>query len=203
MATPTNTAGLILAGGHSSRMGQDKADLLWQGQSLLQHCCDQLAPQVDTLYISSNLERPEFSHYPRLTDPPEVEFAGPMAGILAGLRMLQKELHPCEWLQVVAVDTPFIPRDLCRRLTSSAQHRQLICARSQGRLHPTISLWHRNILPALEDFLVVRKQRKMMLFLQQIEYLAVDFDNQPFDPFFNINTPHDLKQARVLLDTSQ
>jgi len=78
--TPTDVpamAGIVLAGGLSSRMGQDKALLRWQGRSLLAHMCALLqAAGAQTLRVSGS--------YPALPGVESVPDLVPRCGPLGG-----------------------------------------------------------------------------------------------------------------------
>ncbi|MGI9222372.1 MAG: molybdenum cofactor guanylyltransferase [Woeseiaceae bacterium] len=96
--------GLVLAGGQSRRMGQDKALLLRDGRSQLAHMVDLLGNAVDRVYVSARREQaddPERSQYELIID--SFEDMGPIAGVLSAMQQ-----HPqADWL-VVACDLPNI-----------------------------------------------------------------------------------------------
>ncbi|MEM6490044.1 MAG: NTP transferase domain-containing protein, partial [Pseudomonadota bacterium] len=81
-------AGVILAGGLARRMGGgDKALLALAGRPLLAHVIERLAPQVDGLALNANGDPARFARFglPVLADTVP-GFAGPLAGVLAGMR---------------------------------------------------------------------------------------------------------------------
>ncbi|MBR9910968.1 MAG: molybdenum cofactor guanylyltransferase MobA [Gammaproteobacteria bacterium] len=189
------TTGLILAGGRSSRMGQNKALLQLQGKTLLQRAIERLAPQVEGLLISTNSPLAGAGSYPQLSDRVG-GYAGPLAGILTGLEWLAGQQSRHQWLLSVAVDTPFFPLDLNRNLQQAAQTDTLVIAASSGkRAHPTCALWHIRVLPRLRQFLETDQQRRMMHFVESLHYQRVEFAADPVDPFFNINTAADLSEV--------
>ena len=190
-----SVAGLILAGGRSSRMGgADKALTMLGGQTLLARSITRLAPQVDDLAVSSNtLERD--AGPPILADATP-DFAGPLAGVQAGLQWAKSSGHTA--LASVAVDSPFFPGDLVNRLAAGDPLRIQV-ARSDDRLHPVFALWPIAALDPLSAFLARAETRKVMTFLAEFGFDAVDFVAKPFDPFFNVNTPDDLAEAERLI----
>jgi molybdopterin-guanine dinucleotide biosynthesis protein A len=193
-------AGLILAGGRSSRMGGgDKALLMLGDGTILSHVIGRFAPQVSALAINTGSEAAEFpaNGLPLVRDA-IAGFQGPLAGIQAGLSWAAN-LPGATHLATVSVDAPFLPRDLVARL-AAGDTRLVHVARSTGRLHPTCALWPLNLLADLEAFLHERETRKVTTFVEEAGYRAVDFEAEPFDPFFNINTPEDLAAAIVMLD---
>ncbi|MEZ5498724.1 MAG: NTP transferase domain-containing protein [Steroidobacteraceae bacterium] len=94
--------GLILTGGRSRRMGQDKANLRYHGISQLEHAWRLLSPRVAQCYVSLRNDQqaePERSAYPQIIDLPDLE--GPLAGIISALQ----SDHGAAWL-VLACDLP-------------------------------------------------------------------------------------------------
>lgn len=89
---------ILLAGGQSTRMGTDKARLLWGGTTLLQHIHALLSAHFDEVLLASGApDRYADLGLPGLADAPEAR--GPMAGVIAGLLAARREtcyLHPCD-----------------------------------------------------------------------------------------------------------
>ncbi|TIV21519.1 MAG: molybdenum cofactor guanylyltransferase MobA, partial [Mesorhizobium sp.] len=77
-------------------------------------------------------------------------YAGPLAGILAGLEWAAKQTT-CRWLMSAASDTPFFPDDLVERLAAATRDRPgvIAVASSGGRWHPTFALWPIGLRDAL------------------------------------------------------
>lgn len=195
-------AGVILAGGRSSRMeGRDKALLALGGKTLAARACDRLARQVATVALSFN-DDPRRLSLPGVAVVADADDsrAGPLAGILAGLRWASPR---CEALASVAVDTPFFPPDLVRRLAAAAPPGAppgaIVVAASAGRRHPTFALWPVGIADALAAYLA-GGGRKAGAFIDAHAHVAVDFPaTHGFDPFFNVNTPADFAEAEEIL----
>ena len=126
--TPTDLpamAGIVLAGGLSSRMGQDKALLRWQGRSLLAHMCALLqAAGAQTLRVSGS--------YPVLPGVESVPDLVPRCGPLGGLYSVVKTL-PDGPVWVVAVDMPLLDRQLLWRLRDAGDAR---CVHFRGQPLP-------------------------------------------------------------------
>src|SRR5579884_3152677 len=110
--------GLLLAGGQSRRMGGgDKALRELGGVPLLAHVIERLRPQVDALVLNANGDPARFAAFglPVVADS-VADFAGPLAGVLAGLDWTAAHRPDCPFVVSVATDAPFLPRDLVRRL---------------------------------------------------------------------------------------
>ena len=191
-------AGIVLAGGQATRMGGgDKALLPLGGRPLLAHVLARLAPQVGAVAISANGDPARFAGFglPVLADPVP-GFPGPLAGVLAGMDWAQG--LGAEAVLCVAGDTPFLPVDLVARLSGAGEF-ALAASPSEGRLrqHPTVGLWPVRLREALREALS-RGENKVGRFAAAQGAVAVPFDAPP-DPFFNINTPDDLRAAEALL----
>lgn len=203
----TNVAGIILAGGLSRRMGGgDKALAPLAGRTLLDRVIDRLTPQVEALALNANGDSARFGAVALPVVPDTVPgFAGPLAGLLAGLEWAAAET-PCRWLLTVAADTPFFPNDLASRLLAATEGHPgaIAVARSEGVRHPTFALWPLELAEPLRHALVEEGARRVSAFIDANAYVDVDFtplslaDGTAVDPFFNINTPQDLAEAERL-----
>src|SRR5215475_5373833 len=89
--SPRSITGVVLAGGLSRRMGGgDKGLLELAGKPMLSHVIDRLAPQVDQVIINANGPPERFSAWPLPVVADTIGgFAGPLAGVLAGMRWSQ------------------------------------------------------------------------------------------------------------------
>ena len=188
--------GVILAGGLARRMGgRDKAFLSLGGGTLLDRALARLGPQVDALAINSNGDPAAFAdHDAPLVPDLDDSRAGPLAGVLAGLT--HAEGAGASHVVTVAVDTPFFPSDLVERLRAAAQGGgvPLACAATGERTHPVFGLWpvalRADLAQALAD-----GERKVDRWTARHGCAVARWDADPFDPFFNVNTPDDLARA--------
>ncbi len=205
--------GVILAGGLSRRMeGPEKSLLQLDGISLIERVAERLGKQTDEIIINANGDAARFSHLRKPVEADTVPgFAGPLAGILTGMRWCETKHPAATHIVTVAADTPFFPKDLLARFTFSRAEMladaesEIIClARSGENRHPVFGLWPVAIADALERFLTDENERKVMLFVKRYTLAEADFalhktPEGEFDPFFNINTPDDFDRARQIL----
>jgi molybdopterin-guanine dinucleotide biosynthesis protein A len=195
--------GLLLAGGQGRRMGGgDKPLRPVGGRAILDHVIERFAPQVECLVLNANGDPARFARY-RL---PVVEdsiagFAGPLAGILAGLDWAAMQRSDCPLVASVATDAPFLPRDLVARLLRGLHKAEadLACAASGDRTHPVIGLWPVRLREDLRRALVEENIRKVDVWTARHRLAVVPFADRPIDPFFNANRPEDLDRAEALL----
>lgn len=197
--------GVILAGGRATRMGGgDKGLLDLRGKSILTHVIERLEPQVAGLALNANGDTSRFANIglPVLADS-VADFPGPLAGVLAGLDWAATQ--GAETIVTAAADTPFFPCDLVPQLMMAAEGMEhpLALAASRdpvsGKLwrQPTFGLWpvalRDDLRSALQDGL-----RKVVMWTDRHGGALAEFPPGKFDPFFNVNTPEDLAQARAM-----
>jgi molybdopterin-guanine dinucleotide biosynthesis protein A len=195
--------GLLLAGGQSRRMGGgDKALRLLGGVTLLQRVIDRLRPQVETLVLNVNGDPRRFADFGLPVVPDSVsDFAGPLAGVLAGLDWAAANRPDCSHVVSAATDGPFLPMDLVTRLISEMESAgaDLACAASAGQAHPVIGLWPVRLREDLRRAVIDDAVRKVDLWTARHRLAIVHFSSEPIDPFFNANRPKDLDVAEALL----
>ena len=194
-------AGIVLAGGRSARMGGgDKALLSLGGMPLLTRILDRVSPQVSPLALNANGDPTRFEAFnlPVLADSIG-GFEGPLAGVLTGMEWAAE--YGAAYLATFPGDTPFLPTDLVGRLHAALVERgaDIAHARSGGRNHPVIGLWSVALAADLRHALVEEQIRKVGFWTARHCTVAVDFPTDPIDPFFNVNTPGDLTDAKALL----
>ena len=195
--------GLLLAGGRATRMGGgDKGLRLLAGRPILDHVIERLRPQLGRLLLNANGDPARFAAYglPVVGDSPP-DFAGPLAGVLAGLEWAAREAPDCPLLLSAPTDAPFLPRDLVRRLWAGreSQGADIAMAASAGRTHPVVGLWPAVLAPALRLALVEEGLRKVDIWTARYRVAVVDFPIEAVDPFFNANRPEDLAEAERLV----
>jgi molybdenum cofactor guanylyltransferase len=195
--------GLLLAGGQSRRMGGgDKSLRVLGGVSLLERVIERLRPQVDALVLNANGDPARFAEFalPVVADSVP-DFAGPLAGVLAGLDWAAVHRPDSTFIASVATDAPFLPADLVARLTAARQAAEadLACASSAGRAHPVFGLWPLRLREDLRRAIVDDGIRKVDEWTARHRLVTVPFADCPIDPFFNANRPEDLEAAAELL----
>jgi molybdenum cofactor guanylyltransferase len=204
---PSGITGVILAGGLSRRMGGgDKGLLELAGKPMLAHVIERLAPQVDELIINANGDPERFATLalPVVADT-IAGFAGPLAGVLAGMRWAAAHAADARFIVTVAGDAPLLPHDLSARLRAAVRHGggRIALAQSYGALHPVIGLWPVDLADDLEAGLRAGV-RKVLDFTRRhgmvcVAFAPVQLCGLAIDPFFNANTPAELDQLRALL----
>jgi molybdopterin-guanine dinucleotide biosynthesis protein A len=196
--------GVILAGGLATRMGGgDKGLLMLGGRTILSRVIDRLSPQVEGLALNANGDPARFASLglPVIADGIP-GFAGPLAGVLAGLDWAAAE--GASHIVTAAADTPFFPPDLAPRLLLAAEEAgtPLALAATPGpkgpERHPTFGLGP----VALRDDLraaLTEGTRKVVAWTDRHGAAMAVFPVGGYDPFFNVNTPEDLAAAEAMV----
>lgn len=187
--TSESVTGLVLAGGMGRRMGGvDKGLMLLRGRPLVQHVIERLRPQVSSLVINANQNRERYAAFGHPVVADDVAgFAGPLAGLQAGLARTQTPL-----LVTAPCDSPFLPLDLVQRLLAGLETAgaQLAVARTGAQPHPVFALCRRDVLTSLTAFLQ-KGGRKIDAWYADLAVAEVPFDDAA-DAFSNINTLEEL-----------
>jgi len=189
----------VLAGGLARRMGGgDKARLRIGDATILERVLARIGPQCSRVIINANGDPARFADtgLPVVADSVP-DFAGPLAGILAGLDWAAANAPRDEWLLSVPGDCPFLPRDLVPRLhqARAAAGAPLACARSGEWRHPVIALWPVALREDLRRALVDDGLRKIEIWTARHGVAIADWPAEPVDLFFNVNTPEDAARA--------
>ena len=194
-------AGVVLAGGLARRMGGgDKGLRLVAGRPILDWVIERVRPQVASLCLNANGDPARFARFglPVVADGVP-DFAGPLAGVLAGLDWAARSIAGATHVASFATDAPFLPRDLVVRLAAALEDdADLACAASGGRDHPVFGLWPVLLRHELRRAMVEEGVRKVDLWTGRYRLRRVEFACDPVDPFFNANAPEDLAAAERL-----
>ena len=196
---------VIMAGGKSSRMnGIDKALMEINEQTLLSIAINKATQQTKYIVLNSNRDPSIFKNYSIKVIKDNISnHPGPLAGVLTGIEWFYKNNKKIKWVVSVPVDSPFFPNNIIKKLYETVvKSKKLIgVSSSNGRNHPVFSIWHISLMQPLQEALN-NNIRKIDLFTKSYNPATVDFSSS-VDPFFNINTPEDLKNANDLFTKGQ
>ncbi|MBB4064562.1 molybdenum cofactor guanylyltransferase MobA [Gellertiella hungarica] len=193
--------GIVLAGGLSRRMGQDKTALPFGDDTLLGHALARLGAQCARVAVNAGSR----AGLPSGVDviPDDIAgYAGPLAGVAAGLAQARR--LGFSRVVTIAADTPFFPETLVAALCAAATEPDAIAvAEIGGEWHPAFALWPVALEDDLRHWLSDPGNRRLKAFIRRHPHRAVSFPLIPtgegaIDPFFNINTPDDYRRALAL-----
>lgn len=175
---------IILAGGKSSRMGQDKGLMLINEKPLIKHVIDECELFSKNIIIISNNEDYQQFGYPVYSDL--IKDIGPIGGIYTGLTKSEHELN-----FVVSCDTPFINVKLIEKLNGLIDSNEIVIPSFNGRLNPLMGFYKKAILSAIKKQ-IEQKVYKVMLAIEDSKLLKVDVSDRNEKEFLNLNDKNDI-----------
>ena len=197
-----NILGAILAGGKSKRMGKDKLFLELNNKMLIEHTVDKVQKHLRNIIIITNQKNEYFLKKKLTTVNDCIEGQlGPLVGILTAMKWAKKNLKECSWIATFPCDTPFFPETIIQKFIEKSKEKDslLVCASSHGRKHNIFGLWSLDLYDKLEDDLINNNIRKVQDWTEKHKINNVEFKFEKYDPFFNINTLDDLKNAKKII----
>ncbi len=193
----TRIAGLIYAGGGSTRFGANKAEAELQGRRLIDHVANRFEPQVTALAVVGPVQ---LNNAQYLEDGRHAG-KGPLAGLLAGLRWAS-DLSDVTWLATAPCDVPLLPKNLLSLLSGKRTDRPKVL-NIEGRWQTGCALWPTSALSAIEDTLLSGQDLSLHAALKGLHAEPVEQHPDALDgSFANINTQDDLAQLERELSQS-
>lgn len=194
-----DVTGVLLAGGKSRRMGEDKRHLLVGEQTLLERGLAVLRSIFQDVLVVIAQDSP-----PLDVEANVVRDLVPDCGSLGGLYTgLAQATTP--YIFVVACDMPFLDPAVIAQFTSRRASADIVMAKLAARLHPMHALYSKRCLPVVERMIHARQLKIQEMTSDRslhVKYVTED-DLRTIDPsgrsFQNVNTPADLEVARSLL----
>ncbi len=186
--TNISVTGVVLAGGRSSRFGQDKGLYPYRGKPLVLHAADIIRPLCDECFIISN-EPDKYSDFGLPVMPDLRPGCGPLAGIHSGLAYASQDT-----VIFIACDTPHIPSKTFAFLLQHLEDHDAIMP-SHGKFIETLcAVYHKKSLPAIDQALEKRQYKILDAHAgMHVRYMPVEQEDF-YTPhiFHNINYPQDL-----------
>ncbi len=184
----SSRAGFVLAGGRSSRMGQDKALLPWKGSTLIESVARKVFDAAGNVTLIGSPDRYGNLGFPVISD--KLEGCGPLGGLHAAL-----STTTAEWNVLVACDMPAVTRELLEELLAAAEASgaDALVPSTPGGLEPLCAVYHVRLLPVVESA-IHSKHLKMHDFVSTIHASnnACLWPAPDATVFRNINTPEQL-----------
>ncbi len=193
-----DTAGIVLAGGQSRRMGRDKALLPQPGtehETFVEHLTGALKPLCSEVVLvvrdaSQATRYSELANVRIVTD--RIPGVGPLMGLYSGLSAVQAPRA-----LVTAVDMPFVQRDILAFLLAQAADEVALVPLVERVPQVLLAVYPRSVLPLLEQLLHSgRRDLRALLEVAPVRYIE-EAQLRAIDPtlrsFVNVNTPAELK----------
>lgn len=188
-----DAAAIILSGGKSSRMGQPKALLIFDGEPLILHIVRKLRSLFTDVVVVAAPEQVLPTMGVKFVRD-EVAHQGPVGGIYYGLRAAGREVA-----FVTSCDVPFLNLALIFYLTSQISNHDVVVPHWQGRFQPLHAVYRRTVVPLLKEQLERGELRPIYLYGKVRTCEIPEEEIRRFDPeglsFLNMNTPEDYEAA--------
>ena len=181
--------GVILAGGRSSRFGQDKGLFHYQGKPLVQHAADIIRPLCDDLLIISN-KPDQYAGFGLTVKPDLYPGCGPLAGIHSGLSHAAQDT-----VAFIACDTPHIPSKTYAFLLQHLGDYDAIMPAHGKFIETLCAAYQKKSLPAITRALEEKTYKILAAHLEmRVRYIPVGQEDF-YAPgiFHNINYPQDIQ----------
>lgn len=185
-----DVTGVLLAGGKSRRMGQDKAVLQLDGMRLFEHSLVLLQQFFTTILIAG--DRPDLS-CPGIPAIPDIYPGSALGGLYTGLQAAETE-----WIFVIPCDMPYPDARMVSLLLSHRTGVDAVVPRTTDGYEPVFALYHKNCLLPMEQMLQ-QKQFRIYDFYQRIDIHYLDPPQLPDGwqhSLINLNTPDQLARIK-------
>jgi len=178
---------VILSGGKSSRMKEDKSLLKFSSSnSLIKHQYKRLKPYFKNLYISSKSNKFDFLNSSELILDKNQEIYSPILALETILEQLEYEK-----IFIITVDTPFIKIQTIEKLINSNKNFDITIAQT-SKTHNLCGVFSKNILNIIKN-IIKNDIHKINYLIKSTNYNIVEFKNE--DEFLNINYKEDYIKA--------
>lgn len=186
--------GLILAGGFSQRMGQDKSLLVYHGKPQIERVHDLLSDVCDRVFLSKRADQSAYASLLSIDDIPEYASIGPLGGMLSAMSREPK----AAWL-VMACDLPFVENATIRTLIEARDVSKIATAFvsvHDGLPEPLCAVWEPGAKAVIEEFLKkgIKCPRKILINSQVA--LLKQYQPRWLD---NVNSIDEFNEAKAYL----
>lgn len=186
-----NITGIVLSGGQSSRMNQEKGLCLLNGKPMIEHIVDALSPICNDILISTNNDKYDYLGYPLVKD--KFDKIGPINGIYSGLIASKTKDN-----LILSCDIPMISTDLILYIYDMRNGFDVAIPRINDFYEPLCAYYNRGILKQIETA-INSQSYKLIRLIKSLKYVEVDINSKLefYHPglFENINSPADLKRV--------
>ena len=197
-----NILGIILAGGKSSRFGEDKSTAKLGNKTLLDHTVGKIENEFNEILVISNNKDFNFKNNKiHIVEDCIEGQLGPLVGILTAMKWVKKNNKNYKWIASFPCDTPFFDMKFISELKIKIKEtsKKLIFLNSDKKRHNIFGLWSVDLIETLEED-IKNGLRKVEIWADKIGYENININTKEFDMFLNINTKEDLKKAKENID---
>ena len=193
-----NILGIILAGGKSSRFGEDKSTVKLGNKTLLDHIVNKIENEFNEILVISNNKELSFQNKKiQVIEDCIKGQLGPLVGILTAMKWVKENKKDYRWVVSFPCDTPFFDINLTNKLKLKTNNtsKKLIFLNSEKKRHNIFGAWSIDLAEILENDLK-KNFRKVEIWADKIGYESINVNIEKFDKFLNINTKKDFEKAK-------
>ncbi len=184
-----NITGIILSGGKSSRMGEDKGLLNLNGKPFMSHVIEALVPFVDDIIIVSDHKRHDVFGVKRITD--KLKNAGPLSGLYSGLAYSTTSLNI-----ILSCDIPRIDASILSLMVNAkTEENDVVIVASKGKVMPLIGIYEKRCEKTIVK-LLNNGERRLQTALKALNVKTILLAEHLADYTVNINTKEELNQLK-------
>lgn len=183
--------GIVLCGGKSNRMGQNKALLKLGGVSLVEIAIHTLRKICDHIIISTNSPDLDYLPYQKVKD--KIQGIGPISGIYSSLA-ISKTVHNL----IMTCDTPFVSSEILQYLYLQSAAYEIVLPEFKGEIQSLTGYFNRSVLSFIEKEIQQEHYKPIQMFKQIKLKVIKTEDTLKFiseHTFFNINSMDDYREA--------
>ena len=191
--TKKKITAIILAGGKSSRMMQDKGLVYLNDKMMIEHVIEKVKRVTDLIIIIT--QNPLYQKLGYRCFKDRFKDKGPLAGIYTGL--LYSSTHKN---LVLGCDTPFISENILQELINNSNKEDVLITEHDGKKEPLFAIYDKS---CITHFHARLKQGNLKITdaLHGLKTAVINFDNKNWisdNEFANINTPEELQQFKII-----
>ena len=186
---------IVLAGGDSRRMGEEKVFLELAGKPLIHHLVEKVQPCFETMFISLHTPQPDIP----FAQLPDVEpDRGPIIGIATALQQVETS-----WVFVVAGDMPFASVAMIEAMAEQRENYAVVVPKVKGVFQPLFAFYSKAALPIVQAA-IAQQQRSLKVVMGKLaRYVYSEDECRRYDPellsFFDLDTPQDRERAEAMV----
>ena len=183
--------GIILSGGKSSRMGENKSLLKIGNKTIIERIVELMKDIFsENIIITNTPDEYKFLQLPLYEDI--YKWKGPLAGIHSGLTYSKTEKN-----FVISCDTPLMTKEMIQYIVNFQTRKPIVFCRAAGYRQPLIGVYKKQIIIEIEKFLSDNDEttdKSFHHFLKKVNAEIIDPQDLLFykdELFFNVNSPDD------------
>ena len=196
-----NILPVVLAGGKSSRFGEDKSQAKLRGKILIDYILKEIINNFNEVLIVANSSIQYLNSDKIIKIEDYKKNLGPLGGIFSAMKWVKDNNKKYQWIASFPSDTPFFKMENFNEFLKRVNEKEseLFFMKSGDKRHNIFGLWSVHLVDQLNKDLEIGT-RKVERWANDIGVKIINMNFEKLDPFFNINTKEDLKIAEKILD---